>query len=344
MFIDLNLLEIFKIPRRALCRWLLSVKKNYRQVTYHNWRHAFNVAQTMFSILTTANFCTVFEPHEQLAMLIACLSHDLDHRGTNNQFQIKTMSPLADLYSTSVLEHHHFDQCIMLLNTKDYARIIELIEKCILATDLSSYFGHLTQFKALLGCRSNNEYIIPTSPSHSLGSAPYNLGAIVNQEENLIWRKSLADRDLLSSMLMTACDISAITKPWPIQKKTAELVSCEFFQQGDLERNQLNIEPMFIMDRSQSDKLPKMQIDFINSICLPCYESVTILTPQLQPLLEGCRRNLACWTAVQKNLPIPTDTLMALTATTSDANSVVEPHPSLEQQKLAHIPSPEVCL
>lgn len=33
-------------------RWLLSVKKNYRPVTYHNWRHAFNVAQSMFTILT----------------------------------------------------------------------------------------------------------------------------------------------------------------------------------------------------------------------------------------------------------------------------------------------------
>ena len=28
------------------------------------------------------------------------------------------MSPLADLYSTSTLEHHHFDQCIMILSTE----------------------------------------------------------------------------------------------------------------------------------------------------------------------------------------------------------------------------------
>ena len=27
------------------------MKKNYRPVMYHNWRHAFNVAQTMFTIL-----------------------------------------------------------------------------------------------------------------------------------------------------------------------------------------------------------------------------------------------------------------------------------------------------
>jgi len=27
------------------------------------------------------------------------------------------MSPLAQLYSTSTMEHHHFDQCIMILST-----------------------------------------------------------------------------------------------------------------------------------------------------------------------------------------------------------------------------------
>ncbi|VDK25605.1 unnamed protein product, partial [Taenia asiatica] len=59
-----------------------------------------------------------FSDLECLSIIIACLSHDLDHRGTNNQFQIRTMSPLVNLYSTSVLEHHHFDQCIMLLSTK----------------------------------------------------------------------------------------------------------------------------------------------------------------------------------------------------------------------------------
>jgi cGMP-specific 3',5'-cyclic phosphodiesterase len=31
----------------------LSVKKNYRPVKYHNWRHALNVCQTMFTVLKT---------------------------------------------------------------------------------------------------------------------------------------------------------------------------------------------------------------------------------------------------------------------------------------------------
>lgn len=42
---------LFYLSFQVLCRWVLTVKKNYRPVTYHNWRHAFNVAQMMYSIL-----------------------------------------------------------------------------------------------------------------------------------------------------------------------------------------------------------------------------------------------------------------------------------------------------
>lgn len=51
IFMELNFLETFKISYKVLCRWILTVRKNYRRVIYHNWRHALNVAQTMFVII-----------------------------------------------------------------------------------------------------------------------------------------------------------------------------------------------------------------------------------------------------------------------------------------------------
>lgn len=51
-------------------------------------------------------------------------------------------------------------------------------------------------------------------------------------------------RDLLRAMLMTVCDLAAITKPWEVEKRVAELVSSEFFEQGDIEREELNITPI----------------------------------------------------------------------------------------------------
>lgn len=51
-------------------------------------------------------------------------------------------------------------------------------------------------------------------------------------------------RSLLRAMSMTVCDLSAITKPWEIEKRVADLVSSEFFEQGDMERQELNITPI----------------------------------------------------------------------------------------------------
>lgn len=51
-------------------------------------------------------------------------------------------------------------------------------------------------------------------------------------------------RAQLRAMSMTVCDLSAITKPWEIEKRVADLVSSEFFAQGDIERHELNITPI----------------------------------------------------------------------------------------------------
>lgn len=36
---------------QVLTRWMYTIRKGYRDITYHNWRHGFNVGQTMFALL-----------------------------------------------------------------------------------------------------------------------------------------------------------------------------------------------------------------------------------------------------------------------------------------------------
>jgi len=59
------------------------------------------------------------------------------------------------------------------------------------------------------------------------------------------WHQS-SERELLRSVLMTTCDIAAISKPWSVQLRAANLVLTEFFEQGDKERHQLKIQPQVI--------------------------------------------------------------------------------------------------
>lgn len=52
---------------------------------------------------------------QKKGLLIACLCHDLDHRGYSNTYLQKFDHPLAALYSTSTMEQHHFSQTVSIL-------------------------------------------------------------------------------------------------------------------------------------------------------------------------------------------------------------------------------------
>lgn len=279
MFTDLNLVQNFQMKHEVLCRWILSVKKNYRKhVAYHNWRHAFNTAQCMFAALKAGKIQNKLTDLEILALLIAALSHDLDHRGVNNSYIQRSEHPLAQLYCHSIMEHHHFDQCLMILNSPgnqilsglsidEYKTTLRIIKQAILATDLALYIKRRGEFFELIRKKQFN-----LEDPHQ--------------------------KELFLAMLMTACDLSAITKPWPIQQRIAELVATEFFDQGDKERKELNIEPADLMNREKKNKIPSMQVGFIDAICLQLYEALAQVSEDCSPLLDGCRKNRQQWQAL----------------------------------------------
>uniref|UniRef100_A0A1I8FFJ0 PDEase domain-containing protein n=1 Tax=Macrostomum lignano TaxID=282301 RepID=A0A1I8FFJ0_9PLAT len=255
IFEDAGAFSAFKIDYTQLCRWLLSVKtQNYRSVTYHNWRHALNVTQTMHAMLKSSTELRALNRLDKMALLIACLCHDLDHRGTDNKFQKLTLSPLAQLYSSSMLERHHFNQCIMLLSISGLrVRCIETIEKCILATDLERHFQVRKQIRQIIDTGSFDI----SCPEHA--------------------------------------DILAITKPWNVQYKTAHLVANEFYEQGDRERSELNMQPEDLKDRDKRMRLPAMQVGFIDFVCQPVYTMLCELCTGLESLRDGCQTNRKQW-------------------------------------------------
>merc|ERR1711962_313103 len=113
------------------------------------------------------------------------------------------------------------------LSSDDYRQVMKVVESAILSTDMAMYFKKKNTFLEL---SDNGEFD---------------------------WQ-SEEKKNLLCGMMMTACDVSAIAKPWEIQHKVAKLVADEFFEQGDLERLKLNEQPMAMMDREKKDELPKM--------------------------------------------------------------------------------------
>ncbi|KAI7800327.1 hypothetical protein IRJ41_000578 [Triplophysa rosa] len=220
---------------------------------------------------------------EILALFVSCMCHDLDHRGTNNSFQVDSQSVLAALYSSegSVMERHHFAQAIAILNThgcnifekfsrKDYQRMLDLMRDIILATDLAH---HLRIFKDL----------------QKIADAGYN-------------PKSQTHRSLLLCLLMTSCDLSDQTKGWKTTRKIAELIYKEFFSQGDLEKAMGN-RPSEMMDREKA-YIPELQISFMEHIAMPIYKLLQEIFPRSAELYERVAANREQWSKVSHKFTI----------------------------------------
>uniref|UniRef100_A0A7N6AT32 Phosphodiesterase n=1 Tax=Anabas testudineus TaxID=64144 RepID=A0A7N6AT32_ANATE len=278
MFDDMGFINTYKIDMHTLARFCLMVKKGYRDPPYHNWMHAFSVSHFCYLLYKNLGLSNYLEDIEILALFVSCMCHDLDHRGTNNSFQVASKSVLAALYSSegSVMERHHFAQAIAILNTqgcnifekfsrKDYQRMLDLMRDIILATDLAH---HLRIFNDL-------QKMADGKRTH---------------------------RSMLLCLLMTSCDLSDQTKDWKTTRKIAELIYKEFFSQGDLEKAMGN-RPSEMMDREKA-YIPELQISFMEHIAMPIYKLLSELFPGATELYERVAANREQWTKVSHKFTI----------------------------------------
>uniref|UniRef100_A0A673VEE3 Phosphodiesterase n=1 Tax=Suricata suricatta TaxID=37032 RepID=A0A673VEE3_SURSU len=288
MYYELKVVEKFHIPQEALVRFMYSLSKGYRKITYHNWRHGFNVGQTMFSLLVTGKLKRYFTDLEALAMVTAAFCHDIDHRGTNNLYQMKSQNPLAKLHGSSILERHHLefgktllrDESLNIfqnLNRRQHEHAIHMMDIAIIATDLALYFKKRTMFQKIVDQSKTYE---------------------TEEEWTQYMMLEQTRKEIVMAMMMTACDLSAITKPWEVQSKVALLVAAEFWEQGDLERTVLQQNPIPMMDRNKADELPKLQVGFIDFVCTFVYKEFSRFHEEITPMLDGITNNRKEWKAL----------------------------------------------
>jgi hypothetical protein len=275
LFRQHGLIERFRIPEDKLRHFLTAVEEGYRPNLYHNHVHAADVTQSVNFFLTTAGLGEWLTPLEIMAMLLASLTHDLDHVGFNNAFLINTDDPLALLHNDrSVLENHHIHQLFVLLRRDDcnflcnleraqYKELRELIIDLILSTDFSRHFALLGQFKA----------------KHAA--------------QNGIDIESKEDKHLLLGIALKCADVGHTAKAHELHLAWTQRITGEFFLQGDEEKRRgLSVSPF--MDR-ETTVIAKSQTGFIEFLVLPLYE---LWANQFEPARECLtlvRANLAHW-------------------------------------------------
>lgn len=269
LFTKLNL-SVDKISN-----FLLSVEAGYLANPYHNHTHATDVLLAGNYLVRATGLEKYLTPKELLAILVACIVHDLGHPGLNNTFLVTTTNKLAILHNDrSVLENHHCVQAFKLLQNSendfvefltqvDRQEIRKLVIELVLATDMANHVDIMNQF-------ANRR---KTAEGLDLGSKE--------------------DRLLAMKLVIKCADISNPARPPHIYHKWVDCVMEEFFQQGDREK-QLSLPLSSFMDR-ETTHIPKCQIGFIQYICLPTFTALTEQFPSASQPLTYLQANMAEW-------------------------------------------------
>jgi hypothetical protein len=202
--------------------------------------------------------------------MIAAISHDVDHPGTDNDFEQLTDSDLALMHNDiSVLENHHATVCFTTAQASDgvnifrffeptvYRDIRRIIINAILSTDMKLHFSMVSEIekKNILNSKGNKI-------------------AIVN-------------------LLLHAADVGNLLSPVDESLLWTEKVMNEFKTLANRYIEHSLPVPGHISDLSTLPKQAKLQVDFIDYIVSPLWQHLFNKSPtelkQLQEYLANTR-------------------------------------------------------
>lgn len=255
--------ESFRISGEKFVFFTTNVANYYRSNPFHNFQHGFQVMLTMHIMIRTE--CRkFFSGVEIFSMLIAALCHDIDHPGNTNDFELKTLSPMAMTHNDdAVLERHHCRVTFIILNHKSakilqyldearYKRVRQLIISCILATDMSK---HHEKCKLL---------------------------------EGLTRRQLTEKRAQFMGILIHAADLSHQTLPFKQASEWCFRLLDEFQNQAKVEADQ-GVSSDFFMQNLENKKTRLIvQMNYINYVVRPIWLPLASLCHHLRVSTVVC--------------------------------------------------------
>ena len=252
---------------------------------YHNNIHGADVCQSvsLYFLNSSAEKLLQTTVLDLLSIIIASLGHDLGHPGLNNNFHINARTELALMYNDqSCLENYHCSRLFNILK-KDETNIFEVLSANefkdirkrmiseILATDM---FYH--------------KKIIDTAQSkiHQIRADKFEF--ISNDKDSI-----KAEQQSVLDFFIHTADLGHNSKMFKISLKWVELLSEEFWLQGDKEKS-LGISVSFLCDRIDSN-VPKGQVNFLKGFILPTFDILSQLFPGLNFTTENVINNINEW-------------------------------------------------
>eukprot|EP00887_Chlorella_sp_A99_P004144 scaffold23.g4144.t1 len=220
-----------------------ALERGYQDVPYHNFWHCVDVTHTTFAMIQRISRKArggrgrvQMTGLEKFALMIAALSHDLDHPGLNNAFLVNNKDPVAITYNdSSVLENKHVACLYALLERKPEINVLRLLDpgewrearKIIIAsvlhTDMVHHFPMVSKIDVFYEMHAAE--VATVHRALRKGMPIEELPPLFGSAE---------ERQLLHVLLIHCADISNPVKPTSIADKWTDRVLQEFFEQARL--------------------------------------------------------------------------------------------------------------
>jgi hypothetical protein len=274
MFVSQGVLRKFGVPMPKLVAYVCAIRSRYRALPYHNWIHACDVTQFVYACITRGRLRLYLQDLELFALLLAAVSHEVDHRGLNNLYQRKAKTPLALAYEERpVMEMQHVATAIGLLEKSEYdilegleapedkSRFLSFFIKLILATDMDKHFAYVKEFEEIMGDFD---------------------------------KKNERHRLLLAQMILKAGNFANTTRSFEVAAEMAHKLTEENFKQGDMER-ELGLEISVNCDKQRPSHISVTQLSFYQFMAGPLFEMIGTFIPALSDNLEQFEKNKKNW-------------------------------------------------
>jgi hypothetical protein len=280
-FLELVDLSTVCLPQGVLREYIREVSSNYKPNPFHNFHHATSVVHFMHIMIKTTAVGSRLTQLNKFSFLVSALTHDVDHPGNTNLFEINTVSELAVLYNdVSVLENHHCSMTFRLMNrsganilsrlpTDQRIEARKSIINCIMATDMSKHSEVIEQ-----------------------GNKHVEIGTKLELDT--------ADMLLIGRLFLHAADLSGPAKEYSVARAWARCVTEEFNAQNELEVS-MGLPSLSFMARCNEVNFLKNEIGFSGFFVAPLWRVVSKICPELEFMTEQLEQNVSRYKSLQED-------------------------------------------
>jgi len=287
-----NVFESLSMNRHQTVTYLKAVEEGYNDVPYHNAIHAADVLHATHFFLKSSTMAKLCRKHPlmRLSAYIGAVVHDYNHPGTNNDFHKKTQHDLALIYNDiAVLENMHVSEAFMLLQKKncdflnclshlDYRTFRRLVISMVLHTDMAKHQEQVRNLKHTIKWKKSTN------------------ASWLDSKDPQVWIKEV---ETLLNLCVHCADLSGPCRPQVFMRKWTDRVLQEFWQQGDMEKDQA-LPVGLGNDRSKAKDVPLGQVFFIDGFVKPLWEQFKEVIPEVEVCLKNLDKNLDYWKELAK--------------------------------------------